>query len=57
LVAGVVEFVVLGSKYFVAQNTMLVPVMYGAVLAPLAIASIFLIASPSTANLRPTRGI
>ena len=47
ILAGLVECTVLGSKFFVAQNTILIPIMYGTVAAPLAIALVSLISYPS----------
>ena len=55
IVAGLVECTVLGSKFFVAQNAMLIPIMYGTVAAPLAIAFVSLISYPSNFKLRPKR--
>lgn len=55
IVAGLVECTVLGSKFFVAQNTMLIPIMYGTVAAPLAIAFVSLISYPSNFKFRPKR--
>lgn len=53
IVAGLVECTVLGSKFFVAQNAMLIPFMYGTVAAPLALAFISLISYPSNFKFRP----
>ena len=55
IVAGLVECTVLGSKFFVAQNAMLIPIMYGTVAAPLAIAFVSLISYPSNFKFRPKR--
>ena len=55
IVAGLVECTVLGSKFFVAQNAMLIPIMYGTVAAPLAIAFVSLISFPSNFKFRPKR--
>ena len=55
IVAGLVECAVLGSKFFVAQNAMLIPIMYGTVAAPLAIAFVSLISYPSNFKFRPKR--
>ena len=55
IVAGLVECTVLGSKFFVAQNAMLIPIMYGTVAAPLAIAFVSLISYPSNLKFRPKR--
>ena len=55
IVAGLVECTVLGSKFFVAQNAMLIPIMYGTVAAPLAIAFVSLISHPSNFKFRPKR--
>ena len=55
IVAGLVECTVLGSKFFVAQNAMLIPIMYGTVAAPLAVAFVSLISYPSNFKFRPKR--
>ena len=55
ILAGLVECTVLGSKFFVAQNAMLIPIMYGAVAAPLAIAFVSLISYPSNFKFKPKR--
>ena len=57
IVAGLVECTVLGSKFFVAQNAMLIPIMYGTVAAPLAIAFVSLISYPSNFKFRPKRDL
>ena len=55
ILAGLVECTVLGSKFFVAQNAMLIPIMYGTVVAPLAIAFVSLISYPSNFKFKPKR--
>ena len=43
------------GKFFVAKNAMLIPIMYGAVAAPLAIAFVSLISYPSNFKFKPKR--